>query len=513
MNRQTLLDILPPSYGLEKVIVKDQDVRDIVKEVLDAHDEFAPDYDLICEQFEGGNVLKRLFDFCKMNLRNDTEGEDLQTTRSPTVLLEKGHCDCKGYAGFIAGILDALNRARLSKWNWCYRFAEYKRDGKNNYHVFIVVQDSDGGEVWIDPVLPYFDCRCPVPDKYFDKKKSAMTLVRMSGIGYQRGGGQLTGGPGGIHALSGYARIGAASSFYNSSGGQVFAVDDGIRPNGMTPDQMGLPFAMEVLNRGYEQRHPGTAAAWWANPPVTFWLNGSPYPLPPPNTTPGGQVPLMPMGLTALYAPSFMGFTIPAGFIRPIVVQGSTAGYQNKLRLSSTSMPFLPAAPTSFPGNLIDPTTIYLSSADSLPLILLEAAVGPLINSFSAFPYANNFNSTNNLDDKMFHHRNADDLLQPSVSKTVLQSVAPIAEIAAQALNFIVPGAGAAAALAIAAGAGRSLAVGPAVVNPATEPGAGVNAAGLPAVAQNVVSWVQANPLLAALIAAVVGIGLYEIIE
>src|ERR1700743_1752614 len=109
MSRQELLKKLPPAQGLEETIVEKQTVRDIVKEVLKAHQLFAPDYDLICEEFAGRYTLDRLFQFCKYNLRNDTESEDLQTTSSPTVLLERGHCDCKGYAGFIAGILDGLN--------------------------------------------------------------------------------------------------------------------------------------------------------------------------------------------------------------------------------------------------------------------------------------------------------------------------------------------------------------------------------------------------------------------
>jgi len=100
MNREQLLNILPLRLERKKRC-RQSDVRDIVKEVLDAHEQFAPDYDLIAECFAGPDALERLFDFCKYNLRNDTEGEDLQTTASPTVLLEKGHCDCKGYAGFI----------------------------------------------------------------------------------------------------------------------------------------------------------------------------------------------------------------------------------------------------------------------------------------------------------------------------------------------------------------------------------------------------------------------------
>jgi hypothetical protein len=182
MNRATLLKILPPAEGKEEMIVDKQTVRDIVKEVLNAHDKFAPMYDRIASQFEGPDCESKLFEFCKDNLRNDTEDEDLQTTTSPTVLLEKGHCDCKGYAGFIGGILDALNRGG-GNYKWCSRFAEYEYNNETHYHVFIVVKE-DGEEIWIDPVLQYLNARDPYPDKYFDRKKSTMTLVRMSGVNY-----------------------------------------------------------------------------------------------------------------------------------------------------------------------------------------------------------------------------------------------------------------------------------------------------------------------------------------
>jgi len=223
MNRETLLAILPASTGYEQTIVDEQTVRDIVKEVLDAHDVFAGDYDLICNEFSYRNyraTLKGLFDFCKRNIRNDTEGEDLQTTRSPASLMERGHCDCKGYAGFIGGVLDALNRQGYN-YKWCYRFAQYDEwtiEGKViHYHVFIVAK-LDGEEIWIDPVLDEFNQKEPVPDRFFDRKKSSMTLVRMSGIN-QPTGHQVTGagahfsmgcpaGAGQCNPLGGYATMG-----------------------------------------------------------------------------------------------------------------------------------------------------------------------------------------------------------------------------------------------------------------------------------------------------------------
>lgn len=171
-----LISQLPPPKWNEKIISDEQSVHDIVSEVLTAHQVFSKDYDLICDNFAGGNAPQKVFDFCRANLDYVVEGEDDQTTRSPAVLLSMGHCDCKGYAGFVAGVLDGLNRSGQGAYDWRYRFAKY---GKEN-HVFVVLKNPDGSDTWIDPVLSDLDQRFPAPDSWVDKGRP-MTLVRMSG--------------------------------------------------------------------------------------------------------------------------------------------------------------------------------------------------------------------------------------------------------------------------------------------------------------------------------------------
>lgn len=181
MDRNVLLGKLPPYLHRYTTIKNDQSVYDIVKEVLEAHQIFASDYDRIGDDFNYGSnldIAKRLFNFLKQNVKYDIESEESQTTKSPSALLVQGYGDCKHYAGFIAGVFDALNRiGRNIDWN--YRFASYNLFDKEPGHVFVVMRDN-GKEYWIDPVLKSFNERLE-PTFILDKKPKQM-LQRVSGI-------------------------------------------------------------------------------------------------------------------------------------------------------------------------------------------------------------------------------------------------------------------------------------------------------------------------------------------
>lgn len=177
---------LPVYEGKRELIKGAHDVFDIVEEICNAHERFSSDYDLIAKQFSGDSVRRiysRLFDFCKKNMVYRAESANYQTTRSPAAILQTAKTigvDCKHYALFIAGVLDALRRAG-KKINWKYRFVSYDLDNRAPSHVFVVAKDEKGNDVYIDPVLSYLDCRFP---KYFyslDKKNNM--LERISGIG------------------------------------------------------------------------------------------------------------------------------------------------------------------------------------------------------------------------------------------------------------------------------------------------------------------------------------------
>ncbi len=181
MLKSELLQYLPPFSNRYTTIRANQTVGDIVKEVLAAHESFAPDYDAIAPLFNVGgklDIAKALFNFLKKNVAYKIESEEKQTTKSPAAMLTTAQGDCKHYAGFIAGVLDALNRSG-KKIKWHYRFASYNVFDSLPGHVFVVMEDN-GNEYWIDPVLKAFNERLE-PTYILDKTPSNM-LQRLSGI-------------------------------------------------------------------------------------------------------------------------------------------------------------------------------------------------------------------------------------------------------------------------------------------------------------------------------------------
>jgi hypothetical protein len=182
-TRQSLLEILPPYRDQWILIDADQTVRDIIDEVLAAHKDFAPHYDLIAFAFDRDTieeVCSSLYWFCKSEIEYREETDRLQTTAVPAGILSRGYGDCKHYAGFCGGVLDAMNR-QGKKINWCYRFASYNLLDSTPHHVFIVVNPGTGNEIWID-ATPESKGRTPIYQ--VDKKVNTMALVRnIAGIG------------------------------------------------------------------------------------------------------------------------------------------------------------------------------------------------------------------------------------------------------------------------------------------------------------------------------------------
>lgn len=186
---------LPAYRNQKKLIVKNQSTDHIVREVLDAHKVFAGDYLALVDEFSGSSdpwaIADQLFDFCRKNIAYRVESESLQTTKSPAAILAHGHGDCKHYAGFIAGVVDAMNRAGRSRIPWAYRFVSYDFLNPDPVHVFVVLNPGQD-EIWVDPVLPVLDTRQPRPVYSYDKKPKSMPLVRISGAPRRAAVGSFT---------------------------------------------------------------------------------------------------------------------------------------------------------------------------------------------------------------------------------------------------------------------------------------------------------------------------------
>ena len=184
MQKNILLGRLKSFGGNSKMIVRDQQVPDIISAMLSAHKMYASEYDKISKDFYSGDgvqTAKKLFDFLKKNVQYKIESDKSQRIMSPGAILSLGKNDCKNYALFIMGVLDSLKRKGLINNKIYYRFASYKLLDEIPHHVFAVIQDEEGNEYFIDPVLSTFNER----KTYYHKidKIPNMPLYSVSGIG------------------------------------------------------------------------------------------------------------------------------------------------------------------------------------------------------------------------------------------------------------------------------------------------------------------------------------------
>ena len=184
MQKNILLGRLKNFGGNSKMLVRDQQVPDIISAMISAHKMYATEYDKISQDFYSGDGIqtaKKLFDFLKKNVRYKIESDKNQRIMSPSAILSLGKNDCKNYALFIMGVLDSLKRKGLITNKIYYRFASYKLLDEIPHHVFAVIQDQNGNEYFIDPVLSSFNER----KTYYHKidKEPTMPLYSVSGIG------------------------------------------------------------------------------------------------------------------------------------------------------------------------------------------------------------------------------------------------------------------------------------------------------------------------------------------
>jgi hypothetical protein len=145
---------------------------------------YANEYDKISENFftgDGIQTAKNLFEFLKKNIKYSIESDKNQRIMSPAAILSLSKNDCKNFALFIMGNLDSLKRKGLINNEIYYRYTSHKLLDEIPHHVFAVIQDKNGNEFFIDPVLSKFNER----KTYYHKidKKPTMPLYSVSGIG------------------------------------------------------------------------------------------------------------------------------------------------------------------------------------------------------------------------------------------------------------------------------------------------------------------------------------------
>lgn len=183
MDKNILLGKLTPFSNQRRLLVNEQQVKDIVSAMLDAHKKYASEYDKISDYFYAGGAVqtaKKVFEFLKKSVKYTIDSEASQKIMSPSAIISVGRNDCKNYALFIVGILDSLRRKGKFKNKVFYRFASYKLLDEIPHHTFAVVIDDQGNEIFVDPVLSSFNER----KTYFHKidKDPKMSLYSVSGI-------------------------------------------------------------------------------------------------------------------------------------------------------------------------------------------------------------------------------------------------------------------------------------------------------------------------------------------
>ena len=183
MDKNILLGKLTPFNNQRRLLVNEQQVKDIVSAMLEAHKTYASEYDKISDNFYAGGAIqtaKKLFQFLKKNIKYTVDSEASQKIMSPSAIISVGRNDCKNYALFIVGVLDSLKRKGYFKNKVFYRFASYRLLDSIPHHTFAVVIDDQGNEIFVDPVLSTFNER----KTYFHKidKSPKMSLYSVSGI-------------------------------------------------------------------------------------------------------------------------------------------------------------------------------------------------------------------------------------------------------------------------------------------------------------------------------------------
>lgn len=187
MEVNKLLGKLKPFANKTVLVSNYQNSADIIQEIIKAHAKYSGEYDKIAPYFWKGNLKKTceyIFNYLKKNVSYDIEPDTKQTVKSPSAIIAQGYGDCKHYSLFIAGILDSLRRSGKNI-NWSYRFANYKLFARTPHHVFVVADPKTKREIWIDPVLEFFDNQKPYINAV-DKNYKQMALYSISGIGRRK---------------------------------------------------------------------------------------------------------------------------------------------------------------------------------------------------------------------------------------------------------------------------------------------------------------------------------------
>lgn len=400
--KDKIINILGRPKNRRFRLVENQGTDDIIEEISTAHEFFKNDYDKFSHLFynaDNKKILQNLFDFCKANIPYVVETGKLQTTRSPSVILHSKGADCKHYAGFIAGVLDSINRKFNKKIRWAYRFAGYKDFSENLQHVFVVVK-TPTGEIWVDPCFNSLDDRSSYPVVYHDisiKNHSAaigaLERIGLTPIDVEE---EVTDFLPEADDHAGSGPLPPAKKYLTDEEIKNLDVPEYekyVIKKGIELQKRGLNYYIEIME------HFGRPVYYdvLKDPPFVFgYYDGNNFhvvELPPETAYYGQPCPPPIEGLTVIYNQKIYGYTIPEGMPAPIIRNGKLVF--DKLY---------------FPGTGEEGTKKMMGENGAFLMVVMAAAMGAMQLAFSPYPDAYDFE--NMLNFRVRHNRNHENFLK-----------------------------------------------------------------------------------------------------
>lgn len=168
----TAKELIPPSDGKTTLIHPSGEIQDIVREVLEAHQEFYRETDQFAKRIQGNNrkeTFKNIWSFLRneIDYKLDPPGE--QFSKSPSRIISDGFSDCKGYSIFTGSVLENLQIP------YFFRFVDFAPMSKEPTHVYVVGILEDGKEYPIDACWQF-----PGKQKTYTYKQDENPMTRIS---------------------------------------------------------------------------------------------------------------------------------------------------------------------------------------------------------------------------------------------------------------------------------------------------------------------------------------------
>lgn len=176
----TILNKTPEPLYKDKIILKNQDTKDIITELLKSHKLYYAQACTIANDFKGKDIkqtAKNIHNFLKNYSDYNIEDINEQTSKSIYRYLHDNlQGDCKHQSLFTTAVLKCL----YPDAPIYFRFTSYKLLDSEPSHVYSVIVDEYGKDISVDPLQEFNT------EKFYfshiDKKLPSM-LSRLSGIG------------------------------------------------------------------------------------------------------------------------------------------------------------------------------------------------------------------------------------------------------------------------------------------------------------------------------------------